>query len=113
MKLLDIPPNGVSITITSAVFQNWMYQLWLYVTSGISANKNSGTLGSATLVAGIKVVTTKQINSSSLILLSYASLGGTQGIIRSGTIVAGTSFTITSSSSTDTSIVNWVIVQPL
>ena len=113
MKLLDIPPNGTNITVTSAVVQSWLYQLWLAVTTGVFANKNSGTLGQVALVAGSKVVTTPQITATSLVFLNYASVGGTQGILHSGSIVAGTSFTITSSSGTDTSLVNWIIVQPL
>ena len=72
------------------------------------ANAIVGT--STALVAGTLAISTTAVTASSKIFLTYASAAGTQGFLRISAIVAGTSFTITSSSNTDTSTVNWFIV---
>ena len=56
------------------------------------------------------VVATTAVTASSLIFLSYATAGGTQGSLSIGTVVAGTSFQIKSSANGDTSTVNWLII---
>jgi hypothetical protein len=71
-----------------------------------SANKNAGA---ATLVAGTVTVSNNSVTSSSIILVSRKTAGGTIGTF-SYTLTSGTSFTITSSSSTDTSTVEYVII---
>lgn len=71
----------------------------------------TGTSGqTAAMVAGTVTVTTSKVSASSIILLTNALVGGTVGTLSVGTIVAGTSFVINSSSGTDTSKVNWSIV---
>jgi len=76
------------------------------------ANAIVGT--SAVLVAtgggSVVTVTTTAVTASSKIFLTYAAFGGTTGALRVSTITAGTSFIIISSSATDTSTVNWLIV---
>jgi len=67
-------------------------------------------IGSAVLVTGTKTVSTTAVTASSLIFLTNGLVGGTVGILSIGTITAGTSFVINSSSGTDTSTVNWWIV---
>lgn len=67
-------------------------------------------MGRATLVAGSATVNTAEIQANDNVVLSRVVAGGTLGELSVGTITAGTSFTITSSSGTDTSAVFWQIV---
>lgn len=68
--------------------------------------------GTAVLVAGSKVVSTTAVTANSRIFLTSQVDGGTPGFLRVSTRTAGTSFTITSSSGTDTSTVGWLITEP-
>lgn len=71
----------------------------------------SGVSGiSSAMVAGTTTVTTSAVTASSVIITSRATLGGTPGHLSVGTITAGTSFVINSSSGTDTSTVAWMIL---
>ncbi len=56
------------------------------------------------------VVSTTAVKTGSIILLSYATAGGTQGSLSVGTIVDSTSFQIKSSANGDTSTVNYLII---
>ncbi|MFE4420452.1 glycosyl hydrolase family 28-related protein [Streptomyces sp. NPDC056817] len=69
-------------------------------------------MGVATLVAGTVTVNTTAVTATSRIQLTTQSPGGTVGAPYVNTRVAGTSFTIKSTSSTDTSVVGWMIVDP-
>ena len=69
---------------------------------------NGGTQGTATLVAGTVTVANTNITATSIITLSYKTIGGTAGIL-SYTLNAGVGFTINSSSNTDTSVVVYSI----
>lgn len=75
----------------------------------INAGAN-GSVGQATLVGGTVTVNTTAVTAASLIFVTVATPGGTQGNLSIGTIVAGTSFVINSTSGTETSVVNWWIV---
>jgi hypothetical protein len=66
--------------------------------------------GQADLVAGTKTVNTTVISGASLVFLTRITPTGALGHL-SWTIVAGTSFTINSSSATDTSTVGWAIIE--
>lgn len=79
----------------------------MYVKEGTNA-----TMGVATLVAGTSTVSTTKVTASSRIFLSVQSQGGTAGFVEVTARVAGTSFTITSSSAIDTSVVAWLIIEP-
>ena len=72
------------------------------------ANASVGT--SAAMTAGTITINTTAVTANSQIFLTHASVGGTQGILSVGTITAGTSFVINSSSATDTGTVNWLII---
>lgn len=72
----------------------------------------ASTMGRATLVAGTVVVATTSVTAASEIFLTCQTPGGTPGFLRVSARTAGTSFTITSSSGTDTSVVGWMIVEP-
>lgn len=78
----------------------------LSVTTG--ANASAGQ--SAAMTAGTITISTTAVTASSLIFLTNALPGGTVGTLSVGTITDGTSFVINSSSATDTSKVNWWII---
>jgi len=68
--------------------------------------------GTATLVAGTVTVNTTGVTANSRIYLTAQTSGAAPGALRISARVAGTSFTITSTSGTDTSLVAWLIVEP-
>ncbi len=72
---------------------------------------SNAAMGNSTLVAGTVTVSNTLVTASSRIFLSRATTGGTVGHL-SYTRVASTSFTINSSSATDTSTIDWLIVEP-
>lgn len=72
------------------------------------ANAIAGISGA--LDTGAVIVVTTAVNTGDLIFLSRAVTGGTLGEL-SYTISDGTSFTIASSSATETSTVAWMIVK--
>jgi len=69
-------------------------------------------MGLATLVAGTVVVNTSAVAANSRIFLTTTVPNGTVGFLRVSARVAGVSFTILSSSGTDTSQVAWLLVEP-
>ena len=79
----------------------------LYVKEGTNA-----TMGTGTLVAGAVVISTTKITATSRVFLTSQVDGGTVGFLRVSARTAATSFTITSSSGTDTSTVAWIIMEP-
>ena len=71
--------------------------------------------GQATLVAGTKVVNTAPatfVTANTRIFLGVHTPGGTPGWLQVSARSAGTSFTILSSSGTDTSVVDYWMVEP-
>lgn len=73
-------------------------------------NQPSGT---AVLVAGTVTVTHTLVTANSRIIIWRQIAGGTLGHLSVGTITAGTSFVINSSSATDTSTIGYLIYEPL
>lgn len=69
-------------------------------------------MGTATLVGGTVTVANTSVAANSRIFLTAQSVGGTAGALAVTARTAGTSFTITSTSGTDTSTVAWMIVEP-
>lgn len=69
-------------------------------------------MGVATLVAGAVTVANTSVTANSRIFLTSQVDGGTPGWLRVSARTAGTDFTITSSSGTDTSTVAYLIVEP-
>jgi len=69
-------------------------------------------MGLATLVGGTLVVNNTKITANTRVFLSVQTAGGTQGFLRIAARTAGTSFTITSTSGTETSTVAWLLVEP-
>ena len=76
----------------------------------IATGSNASVGVSGAMTAGTITISTTAVTASSRIFLTHATLGGTQGILSVGTIVAATSFVINSSSATDTGTVNWWII---
>jgi hypothetical protein len=62
------------------------------------------------LVGGTVTVATTSVNSASRIFLTRSATGGTPGHL-SYSVIGGTSFTVDSSEVTDTSTINYMIVQ--
>jgi hypothetical protein len=79
----------------------------LQVAEGANAKQ-----GTAVLAAGSAVVANTSVTASSRILLTSNLDGGTPGFVRVSARTAGTSFTITSSSGTDTSTIAYEIFEP-
>lgn len=105
-KVLDIATTGLGVTgnLTLSTAGNKML-----IKEGTNAS-----MGVATMVAGTVVVNTTLVTANSRIFLSVQSLGtvavATPVAVTART--AGTSFTISSSALTDTSVVAWHIVEP-
>lgn len=72
----------------------------------------NGPQGAVALVAGAKVVANTSVTANSRIFLTGQADGGTPGSLRVSARTPGTSFTITSSSGTDTSTVAYQIFEP-
>lgn len=73
---------------------------------------SNAKMGTATLVAGTVTVSNTSVTANSRIFLTSNADGGTPGFLRVSARSASTSFTITSSSGTDTSTVAWLILEP-
>ncbi|MGP0050100.1 MAG: hypothetical protein ACLPZR_14795 [Solirubrobacteraceae bacterium] len=74
--------------------------------NAVSSGPSSGT---AVLVAGTVTVSTAEVQTGDNILVTCITPSGTQGFLSYGTITAGASVKINSSSSADTSTVYWEI----
>jgi hypothetical protein len=75
------------------------------------ATGTNAKMGTATLVAGTVTVSNTSVTANSHIVPYHVTAGGTQGWLKASK-VAGTSLTITSSSSSDTSVVGYLILEP-
>ncbi len=75
---------------------------------------SNARMGTATLSSGTATVSTTAVSEASRIFLTIQSLGTVTSpkSIAVTDRVAGTSFTITSSDATDTSVIAWMIVDP-
>lgn len=77
------------------------------------ADGAAGVVGNATLGAGGTItVSTTAVTNDSYIFLTRKTAGGTTGDLTPSTIVAGVSFDIDSTNTDDTSVVNWLIINP-
>jgi hypothetical protein len=86
--------------------------------SGANATANNQLViagqmtGTVVLAAGTLVVPALNVTASTRIFLTSQVGGGTPGFLRVSTRTAGTSFTILSSSVTDTSTVAYLMIEP-
>jgi hypothetical protein len=76
----------------------------------IATGANASVGKSAAMTAGSITIATTAVTAASNIFLTNALPGGTVGTLSVGTIVAATSFVINSSNASDTSEVNWLII---
>lgn len=78
------------------------------------AEGTNGRMGRVQLVSGAATVANTSVTAATEIFLSNQlnSGIGTPGFLRVSARTAGTSFTITSSSSSDTSTIAWLLVEP-
>ena len=76
------------------------------------AEGSNAKQGTATLVAGTVTVSNTSVTANSRILLTIQTPGGAVGAVYVSARTAGTSFTITSTSGTDTSTVAYEIIEP-
>jgi hypothetical protein len=83
------------------------------VGKGIKVKEGANaTMGVAVLVGGTVDIATTKVTANSRIFLTAQTNAGTPGFLGVTARVASTSFTITSSSGSDTSSVAWLIVEP-
>lgn len=83
------------------------------VGGGLSiAEGANARMGRSTLVAGTVVVANTSVTANTEIFVMCQTPGGTPGFLRVSARTAATSFTILSSSGTDTSVVGWLLVEP-
>ena len=80
-------------------------------TSITNESKVGSFSGTTTLVAGTKTISNTDVRAIDNIVLSRVTSGGVIGTLSVGTITAGVSFVINSSSATDTSVVAWQFIQ--
>lgn len=81
--------------------------------AGLSIKTGSNCkMGTSTLVGGTVTVSTTAVTASSLIFLSNQNGAGVTGSLSLGTVTAGTSFVINSTSAADTALIAWLIMEP-
>jgi hypothetical protein len=68
-------------------------------------------MGTATLVGGTIAVANTSVTANTRVFISRSTTGGTEGTL-STTQINATSFTVNSTSGTDTSTVNWLLIEP-
>lgn len=93
---------------------------WIWSNTGVGLPQGSravilegGTkpiMGTVTLSSGTATVSTTAAKPTARIFLTQQQDGGTPGAVRVSSRSPGTSFTITSTSATDASIVAWLII---
>jgi hypothetical protein len=110
-------------TTNYAFYSNGGYDYALYASSGDIAIAEAGKglrvktgsnarIGQATLVGGTVTVSNTSVTANTRIFVTVSTAGGTQGHL-STSKVANTSFTITSTSGTETSTVDWFLVESI
>lgn len=104
-RWIDQVGQGTYTLVDFISTSNVVHAIWL-------AEGGFTHVGSVPLVAGTATVSTTAVIANSIILLTVASLGTVTApqAMHVSAINAGVSFAITSADATDTSIVNWLIV---
>jgi hypothetical protein len=92
--------------IVSQDFGRWVFSLFLGA-SAASFPALPAAAGMAAMTAGQVVVPSTVVAAGSLIMLTIQVPGGTVGVVYVSARVPGTSFTIKSTSSADTSVVGY------
>lgn len=89
-----------------------LYEVLSALRGGVNGAVARVQAGRVDLVDGRAIVNLPAMRSDSVIVVSYATLAGTPGFLSVPSGVIGKSFVIQSSSVTDTSSVNWILVNP-
>lgn len=108
-KALDKLDNEIQMLVDTHNVHDLGRVGWTALSLKDGTNKR---MGQATLVGGTVVVSNTAVTASTRIFLSHANTSGTLGHLYISARTAATSFTITSSSGTDTSTVNWLLIEP-
>jgi hypothetical protein len=101
------PKNNTFIKVVSVPTSSRAPSRGLSVVEGANAKQ-----GVDTLVAGTKVVSNTSVTANSRIFVTSQVDGGAPGFLRISARTAGVSFTVTSSSGTDTSTFAYEIFEP-
>jgi len=81
--------------------------------AGLQVKEGSNArMGLSTLVGGTVVVANTSVTANTRVFLTAQTSGASPGALRVSARTAGTSFTITSTSGSDTSTVAWLLVEP-
>lgn len=99
--------NGGDVEVNTGNLQIQTAGKGLQVKEGSNAK-----MGTAVLVGGTVTVNNTSVTANSRIMLTVQTTGGTVGSPYVSARTAGTSFTITSTSGTDTSTVAYLIIEP-
>jgi len=118
--VVTIAGSGLTRTLTATaagIASNRGFQCdngsvyFAYPPTGLIMKSGTGArAGTATLVAGTVTVTNTSVSASTRIFLTVRTTGGTLGTL-SYTLSAGASFTINSSSASDTSTVTYFLIE--
>ena len=98
-------------SIASAGQSAWSTSQPISTSSTVTGGRlalSSQSVGTAVLAAGTVTVAASGCRTNSCVFVTYNTVGGTQGILR--TTPGNGSFVITSSSGSDTSVVQWMVV---
>jgi hypothetical protein len=119
-NLPPVPYIAPDAKLSDVVWAKWLQILQAVVSrmykgqfAGLSVTEGANAKqGIAVLVAGTLVVANTAVTANSRIFLTSQVGGGAPGWVRVSARVAGTSFTILSSSATDTSTIAYEIFEP-
>lgn len=105
------PSGGARINLTPTQAQIVSADLTMSTGNFISlASGANQRAGNATLVGGTVTVNNTTVTANTIVMLSRKTAGGTLGST-TYTLSAGTSFTINSSSGSDTSVVSYLLIE--
>lgn len=114
---VPIASTNVTITTANALHVGGRTQIDGNLSLGVAGAKqlitegSNASMGLATLVGGTVTVSDTLITANTRVFYSVQTAGGTQGFLHE-TQSVGTSFTITSTSGTETSTVAWHLIEP-
>ena len=109
--------TGGTITLTSSIatasknfiFRDMQNGAFVFCTSAGAGGQN---VGGGTLAAGTAVINTSFVAAGAFILITPTSTSAVSGILANTGIVAGVSFTVTSTNALDANTFSYVIVNP-
>lgn len=126
---LNPPPLQEALADEQSSWKRWFFQLWAPLSKVLRPNGDliiggvpggklfastlaNGAMGSAVLVGGVVVVPNTSITANTNIFITGQIAGGVRGRVDVTARVVGVSFTLTSTSATDTSTIGYLLVEP-